>query len=141
MPHAVIDLDWLRRSWPTPDGDPFNLALELENLRAVASNFVRAGAQRLVLAGVLESHEVRRLFGRAVGMPVVVCRLQVALDQVEDRLRRRHRPGRELDWHLARSGEVDQALRDGAIGDHIITVADQPPDEVARAVLDAAAWL
>ena len=24
VPNAVIDLDWLRRSWPSPSGDRFN---------------------------------------------------------------------------------------------------------------------
>jgi len=24
VPNAVIDLDWLRRSWPSPTGDRFN---------------------------------------------------------------------------------------------------------------------
>jgi Zeta toxin len=31
-PHAGIDLDQLRRLWPSAESDPFHLALELENL-------------------------------------------------------------------------------------------------------------
>jgi len=139
--HAVVDLDWLRRSWPTPHDDPSNLALELQNLRAVASNFVQAGAERLVLAGVLESEEVRGLYEHAVDLPLVVCRLQVQLDRVDDRLRQRHPPGPELDWHLARSGELEQVLRTAAIGDHVVLVAEHSPEEVAREVLAAVGWL
>ncbi len=56
VPHAVIDLDWLRNTWPSPPGDRFNLAIELRNLRDVARNFLDAGAVRLVLAGVVETH-------------------------------------------------------------------------------------
>ena len=57
IPHAVIDLDWLRRAWPSPPGDPFNHAMTLRNLTAVATNFLAAGAERLVLAGVLFTNE------------------------------------------------------------------------------------
>lgn len=139
--YAVIDLDWLRRSWPTPQDDPFNLALELENLRVVARNFLRAGAQRLVLAGVLESQGDREKYERAVGIPLIVCRLKVDLEHVQVRLKQRHLPGRELDWHLARSGQLDEVLQNGGIGEHVVAVAGQSPDQVARAVLAAVDWL
>jgi adenylylsulfate kinase-like enzyme len=55
VPHAVIDLDWLRCAWPSPERDPFNHELELRNLTAVAANYRAAGAQLLVLAGVISS--------------------------------------------------------------------------------------
>lgn len=55
IPYAAIDLDWLRNTWPAPPDDPFNTALELENLAAVAANFRRAGVRFLVLAGVLDA--------------------------------------------------------------------------------------
>jgi hypothetical protein len=51
-PNAVIDLDWLRRSWPSPAGDRFNVAMALRNLRSVARNYRESGAVRIVLAGV-----------------------------------------------------------------------------------------
>jgi len=38
VPNAVIDLDWLRRSWLSPAGDRFNVAVSLRNLRSVAGN-------------------------------------------------------------------------------------------------------
>ena len=31
VPGAVVDIDWLRRCWPAPDGDPFHLELALRN--------------------------------------------------------------------------------------------------------------
>ncbi len=36
-PHAVVDLDALRRAWPAPPDDPFHGELELANLAAVAA--------------------------------------------------------------------------------------------------------
>ena len=139
-PHAVIDLDWLRRSWPTPAQDPFNTALELQNLQAVAANFFRAGASRLVLAGVVESEGMRARYEQALGLPIVVCRLQVDLERVRRRLVRRHRPGRELEWHLHRSGELDQILRSAGVGDHVITAAARTPEQVADAIASAIGW-
>ena len=65
--HAVIDLDWLRRAWPPPRDDPFQQALELRNLAAVARTYLDAGAVRLVLAGVLEDPADRAGYEEAVG--------------------------------------------------------------------------
>lgn len=139
-PHAVVDLDWLSRSWPTPAGDPFNVALELENLAAVTRNFFRAGALRLVLAGVLESRSMQSRYEHAVGLPIVVCRLEVDLDRVHRRLMRRHRPGRERDWHLHRSGELDAILRSADIGEHVVAVDEHTPDEVANMIVSEIGW-
>ncbi|MDQ3476975.1 MAG: hypothetical protein M3492_11755 [Actinomycetota bacterium] len=49
IPNAVIDLDWLRRSWPKPVRDRFNSAMELRNLKPVARNYLEAGAARVRL--------------------------------------------------------------------------------------------
>ena len=37
IPNAVLDLDWLSRSWPCPPGDPFNVSMRLRNVRVVLS--------------------------------------------------------------------------------------------------------
>jgi adenylylsulfate kinase len=140
IPHAVVDLDWLSRSWPTPADDPFNSALELENLAAVAHNFFRAGSSRLVLAGVVESQGMRSSYERALGLPVVVCRLQVDLERVRRRLISRHRPGRERNWHLHRSGELDEVLRSAGIGDHVVSVDEHSPEQVAAMIASKIGW-
>lgn len=140
VPHAVVDLDWLSRSWPTPADDPFNTALELENLAAVAINFFRAGSSRLVLAGVVESQDMRCRYEQALGLPVVVCRLEVDLERVRRRLVQRHRPGRERDWHLHRSGELDEILRSAGIGDHLVTVHEHTPEQVAAMIASKIGW-
>ena len=55
IPGAVIDVDWLRRSWPSPAGDPFRTALARENMQAITANFRRAGARLIVVATVVET--------------------------------------------------------------------------------------
>ncbi|NAZ80991.1 hypothetical protein GTR02_04075 [Kineococcus sp. R8] len=142
VPHAVVDLDALCHAWPSPDGDPFHLRLQLANLRAVASNHRAAGAVRLVLAGVLEDPDVRRRYAEAVGVGLAVCRLRPDLAVVRARLQGRHREDPAgLDWHLRRSGELDRILEDAGVGDVVVAVrAHQTPDDVARAVTRAVGW-
>ena len=76
VPNAVIDLDWLRQSWPSPTGDRFNLAMTLRNLRSVASNYRDAGVVRIVLAGVIETRVDRHRHQDALEVPLSVCRLR-----------------------------------------------------------------
>lgn len=141
VPHAVVDLDWLRRAWPSPEHDPFQQDLELENLQHVAGAFLARGARRLVLAGVLEEQSVRARYERAVGVPLVVCRLRVSPAELRDRLHRRH-SGDEiaLRWHLDRAVELEGVLSAARIGDVVLDAPDGGPRAVAAAVLGAVGW-
>ncbi|WP_250036302.1 adenylyl-sulfate kinase [Paractinoplanes maris] len=136
IPNAVIDVDWLRRCWPSPPGDPFHGALTLRNLRAVTRNFVEAGAERIVLAGVIESRAERHAYEDALGRPLSVCRLRVALPAVHDRLRRRHagEPA-ALAWHLGRSGELERILAAAAVEDTVVDVTTETVPQVAALVV------
>jgi adenylylsulfate kinase len=141
VPHAVIDLDWLRRAWPSPAGDRFNFAVELLNLRAVARNYLDAGAVRIVLAGVIEPQIQREHLLDAVGVPLAVCRLRVDLPVVRARLARRH-GGQDaaLRWHLDRSGELDAILEAAAVEDFTVDANDLSIALVAAEVIRAAGW-
>lgn len=76
VPHAVIDLDQIRRAWPTPNGDGFGFERELRNLAPLVHNYLAAGARRLVLAGVCETLRDRARYEAILGVPLVVCRLR-----------------------------------------------------------------
>lgn len=141
VPHAVIDLDELRRSWPAPPDDPFQQELELANLRAVASVYRRRGTHRLVLAGVLEHREDRARYEDAVGVALTVCRLRLALPTVHERLERRHQDrDAARRWHLDRAGELDAVLDAAGVEDHLVDVDGLDPPAVARSVLRAIGW-
>lgn len=141
VPNAVLDLDWLRRSWPSPPGDPFNSAMAVRNLRSVARNYLEAGAVRLVLAGVIESLEERRRYREALGVELTVCRLRVEPATLRRRLTRRHDDDEaRLRWHLARSGELDGILDEAGVEDVTVHVTDDSPAQVAAAVLTATGW-
>jgi predicted kinase len=141
VPHAVIDLDQLRRRWPSPPADPFDLSVELANLTAVASTYLAAGAQRLVLAGVLEDRAARERYRRAVGVPLHVARLAVDVPVARERLRRRH-AGQDdvLAWHLHRAGELHAALEAAGADDSTVEATGLSREQVADALVTAAGW-
>lgn len=138
--HAIIDLDWLRNAWPSPADDPFHQQLELQNLAVMARNFLRAGAERIVLAGVIESATDRRRYDQALGVPLTVGRLVVPLPRLHSRIIARHEAGAERDWHLARAGELDAILDAARVDDVTVDVDDHPPRAVAAEVLRAVGW-
>ncbi|WP_420000662.1 hypothetical protein [Streptomyces boninensis] len=141
VPHAVMDLDWLCRAWLRPEDDPFNFELLLRNLTCVTRNYVAAGADRLLLAGVVESVADRDRYREALGMDLRVCRLRVALPEVRRRLRDRHQDDPDgLRWHLDRSGELDAILERAGVADFTVDVTSESVPEVAARVLTAAGY-
>lgn len=136
-PYAVVDLDEIRRCWPMPPGDPFGVQIELANLTALAANYFRAGAQRLVLAGVVETRAERELIQAAVGVPLTVVRLRLPLVVVRERLTTRHADDPDgRTWHLARAGVLEEILDAAAVADVVIDTHGLDPAEVATLVLD-----
>ncbi|HBO3684530.1 TPA: AAA family ATPase [Pseudomonas aeruginosa] len=140
--HALIDLDAIRRCWPAPADDPFNLALELRNLAALAANYRAAGAQRLILAGVIERRaDLARYRDALGGSRLSLCRLQASPETLAARLRIRHASDLQgLAWHLRRSAELDAILREAALDDLVVETDRIAVDAVAQALLAACAW-
>jgi adenylylsulfate kinase-like enzyme len=139
--NAVLDVDWLRRAWPCPPGDPFNNGIALRNVRAVARNYVEAGVLRLVLASVVESRAERDAYQAALGVPLTVCRLRVDLSTVRQRLVRRHENDVSgLRWHLNRSGELERIFQRAGVEDVAVEASAGSIHEVAQAVMAAVGW-
>ena len=136
-PHAVIDLDSIRQYWPASARDPFNLEIELLNLAALAANFERAGAQYLVIAGVIENKNGAARYRAALrGKPLFICRLMAPSEVILRRLQVRHQnDSKALQWHLQRSLELDLILRDANVDDTVIDCAGSSPHEIAEKVL------
>lgn len=141
VPHAVIDLDEIRRFWPTPTGDRFGFEMGLRNLSSLVDNYVAGGAERLVLAGVCETRRDRAQFEAILGVPLTVCRLRAQTDTLHARLCHRHVEDESgLDWHLARAGELEGILDASGVADIEIAVDGLTRDDVATSVLDAIGW-
>ncbi len=141
VPHAIIDLDEIRRLWPKPPSDPFASEVELRNVESLASNYLAAGADRLVLAGVCETWTQRRRYESAVAVPLVVCRLHAPPDALTARLRDRHRDEpTELAWHLDRAPELDAILDAAGVADAGVATELRTPLEVASEVIALIGW-
>lgn len=144
VPHAVIDVDELRRVWPPPHDDRFSERVALANLAAVSATYRAAGAQRLVLAGVVETAEERARLEEALGLPVALVRLRADPVRLRERLSGRHARdgdgGTSLAWHLDRCGELHVVLEEADVDDAVVDVEGLDRRAVARGVLDAAGW-
>lgn len=141
IPYALLDLDHLRWSWPSPPDDRFNLAIELRNLTSVAANYRDAGIDRFVLAGVLEHRGDLARYERATGGPVTVVRLRAGTTLLHERLRARHALDPDgLPWHLHRAGELDAILDAARADDHEIQVGTRDPHTLAEEILTITAW-
>lgn len=137
VPHAVIDLDWLRVAWPAPAGDPFNRNLELANLAVMVANFRAAGPAILILAGVIEGSAQRLQYEQALGSPLLTIRLDASLTTVRNRLRRRHDildPA--LGWHLHRAGQLQSILEEEGTDDAVVSTDALEVNQVAAVVVE-----
>src|SRR5919204_2152456 len=78
--HAVVDMDWLRWCYPSPEHDPFHIALGLQNLASVWANYRAAGAGRLVLVDIVETRSQLATYQAAIpGADILVARLSATL--------------------------------------------------------------
>lgn len=138
VPGAVVDVDWLRRSWPAPPGDPFRAAQALENLHALASTFRRDGAAVLVVASVVEDvDELRRHRTATSAANLLHVRLTADPAVVAARLSARHRDDdAALRWHLERHPELARTLDDAGFRDELrLDTTHRTPAEVAQEIL------
>jgi chloramphenicol 3-O-phosphotransferase len=140
--HAVVDLDEIRRLSTSPASDRFNHELELQNLRCLAANYRQAGAERFILAGVIEERaEIARYIDALGTTGIFICRLVARPDVLSDRLERRHEDDPAgLIWHLGRVTELAQILDAAAFDDLVLDSSAAAPAELARTVRRAAGW-
>ncbi len=141
VPYAWIDVDALRRAYPTAADDPFGQAVALDHLEAMAGVLRRRGYRHVVLAEVIERRADRELYERAFdGAELTVVRLAASERTRLDRLDRRERdPWR--DWHLARTVELAAILEAAGVDDAVVdNDGERPLREVAAEVLTAAGW-
>jgi hypothetical protein len=137
-PFAVLDLDFL--SWAGTGGDDraAEFGLMLQNLSAVAANYRDAGIRLFVLAYFVRSAAEVRSVQEAVGLPLRVVRLEVALADIERRLAGDVTSGRRDDLREAASAleaEEGAGVEDAVIGN------DRPIGAVAHDVLSFLGWV
>jgi adenylylsulfate kinase-like enzyme len=141
VPHAAIDMDWLRDAWPQPADDRFNTRLGYRNLADVARNCREAGSGRFVIADVVETREQRREYARAIsGAEVTVVRLAVDPDENRRRIARRA-DGDDDPWEVTRAAELVGIMETNAVADLVIDTTGRSPKAVARDILTRLGWL
>lgn len=141
IPHAAIDMDWLRDSWPQPAGDRFNTRVGYRNLAAIARNYRETGSDRFIIADVVETLKQRHEYEAAIpGADVTVVRL--AVDQEENRRRIAHRAaGNDDPWEVDRAAELVNIMETNAVADVVVDTTGRSPNTIAREILDRLGWL
>src|SRR5262245_29331916 len=73
IPHACVDIDWLRMTWP--ERGTWNSEVSMANLASVWTTFRRAGTDRLIIVDVVEHRAYLKRYEEAVpGAEIQVCR-------------------------------------------------------------------
>ena len=138
--HAAIDLDWLSKMHPSRE--QHGARLLFANLAVVWPIYAAAGAERLLVARVVENRSELQLYREAVpGAEPVVCRLTCAVETMEERVRTRE-PGMIQAEAVARARELAEILERNRAEDFTIDNGEEPSiTDVAREVLSRAGWL
>ena len=142
IPHAAVDFDQLTASYPrSPDDDVWGTELGLANLAALWRNYSALGADRLVIARVIEARQDLDGFRRAVpGAEIVVVRLRAPLETLRSRVRQRG-TGLSMEWHLNRAGVLAASMDAAPVEDLLVDTDGRHQTELARDVLDRVGWL
>jgi tRNA uridine 5-carbamoylmethylation protein Kti12 len=136
--YAVLDLDWL--TWFNLGSDDDRVdehRMMLTNLGVVVGNYITAGVERYVLARSIRDRWELDSLSASLPMPVRVVRLDLALDEIERRLRSDVTTCRQDDlleaaqWIAASSG----------VGLEDLTITnDGPVRQVASKVVEWLGW-
>lgn len=136
LPHAVVDLDHVRRVYPESKQDPFNMELGFKNLVAVWKNYRSAGAQYLIIPSVMESREhLDKIRTSIPGADIFVVRLSAPLEVNHDRIRGREKNIDSLHWHLQRSTQLAKELSEKQLEHVIVETEGKQPLDIGREII------
>lgn len=131
---AYVDLDQLGLCHPTAGDDRHNHRLKARNLGAVWSGFHAAGAQCLVVSGLVDDAAVvRRHADTLGGSALTVCRLQVGPDELRRRIAQRGSLLHLTEPAVANAVELDRT----EFADLVLDTAGVAIAEVAARVREA----
>jgi cytidylate kinase len=136
--HTCIDADALALSWPRRS--EFNRLAMLDNLASLWTNARRAGAQRCVIATVVERPENLNDFRDAIPNAELVLVQLIASETTRAARLRQREVGSSLEWHLQRTSELQQILDQADLAVLRIENDGRPPRDVALEVLSQAKW-
>jgi len=142
IPHAAVDFDQLTACFPrSPGDDVWGTNLGLANLAALWRNYAALGADRLLIARVIEDRKELDGYRRAVpGAEIVVVRLRASPSTLQERVRQRGE-ARGMEWHLARAVELATLMEARRVEDLVLETEGRQPAELARETLQRVGWL
>lgn len=133
----LADMDYLRAVLPAPEGDAFGAELGYRNLAAMWPHARETGASIVILPDILEYRDQRHKYELALpGLDVMIIRLNVPMDIVIPRLERRQGDDR-IEWFRARAPELQEIMEREAIGDVVLSLTNETPQEVAELIAEA----
>lgn len=136
VPHAVVDLDHVRRAYPATTQDPFNMELGFKNLAVVWKNYQDVGAKCLIVPSVMESREhLEKLRACVPGADIFVVRLVASLEVNHARIRGREKTVDSLNWHLQRSTQLAKELAEKKLEKVIIDTEGKQPSDIGREII------
>lgn len=131
--HATVELDEIVRFWPPRAAGQPSRPLVYRNLAALWSNFAEADADRILLAGLIESRsDIRDIEDAIPNAAITVMQLRASLPVLENRVRRREfDPADELSGARWWFTHMERA----PIGDHVVDTDGRSVRDVAVEVL------
>lgn len=132
QPRAFFDVDQIGICYPEPEGDPGRHRLKTRTAVALVRRFVGAGAETVLVSGVLDEESLHEVPAAIDGVPVIFCRLRVEAETLRRRLEERYGAD-AVARALAEAQHWDR--RDSG---HAVVDSDSgTPREVAQRVLQA----
>lgn len=129
---AFIEMDALSWFHPTPTSDPFGSEVGFRHLGLMVDTYRDLGIPTLILAGVIET-DANRYAEAMPGYDTLIVRLDVSFDRLDDRLRGRETES-QVPWHLNRARELQEIMEANGVGDIVLPVDNESPDEVAAEI-------
>ncbi len=137
IPHAVVDLDDVRRAQPTPKDDRFHMNLGFRNLAALWQNYQEVGAKCLIIPSVMENRaHLDKIRSSVPGADLFVVRLASSLKVNHERIRGREKTVDSLNWHLNRSTQLAQELSEKKLENVIVDTDGKQPSDIAHEIID-----
>ena len=137
---GVIDVDFLAEVEPRTPEDPYNSYFGIRNLAAVWPNYKAFGVEYMVLARVVEEADERAKYDAAFGVPVKIVRLEVPRDIRIARLHERETEPQWLAWHLNRTDELANTMRERELEDFVVNNGERSPDETVAEIIELLGW-
>ena len=112
----------------------------MRNLASLWPNYHMAGAERLILADIVESRAARESYRAALpNADLTIVRLQASLYTLQQRLERRE-SGASLAWHQQRAAELALLMERTAVEDLLVDTENQAVHDIARTILGRIGW-